>query len=249
MFDLVMHHIKVLIWFSVLVLLFVNVVETLLCCMLTCGQICVLPFLVSCKICRLCLGDPTGIHLLMEEKPFSSSSRNEGRRNKKKLLKGKNKMAKEEANTIEELAPDSSIDHLDFIGGGDEVMANNEMADVQNTSYDMSKDENDDDYTTSQEVKETELPGVKAKKDNKRKRQLMKEAAQADNRGICYLSRIPPRMDHVKLRHLLSHYGEVQRIYLAPGGRVLLTLVFRSWCQDCICLRCVFFPHTAYSWA
>ncbi|KAJ7970733.1 pre-rRNA-processing protein ESF2 [Quillaja saponaria] len=50
----------------------------------------------------------------------------------------------------------------------------------------------------------------------KRKKKLLKEAAKADKRGVCYMSRIPPHMDHVKLRHILSQYGEIQRIYLAP---------------------------------
>ncbi|XP_002526047.2 pre-rRNA-processing protein ESF2 isoform X1 [Ricinus communis] len=50
----------------------------------------------------------------------------------------------------------------------------------------------------------------------KKKKRLLKEAAQADRRGVCYLSRIPPHMDHVKLRHILCRYGEIQRIYLAP---------------------------------
>ncbi|KAJ9152829.1 hypothetical protein P3X46_026348 [Hevea brasiliensis] len=54
------------------------------------------------------------------------------------------------------------------------------------------------------------------KKKKKNKEQLLKEAAKADKRGVCYLSRIPPHMDHVKLRHILSQYREIQRIYLAP---------------------------------
>ncbi|KAA0037601.1 pre-rRNA-processing protein ESF2 [Cucumis melo var. makuwa] len=50
----------------------------------------------------------------------------------------------------------------------------------------------------------------------KRKKQLLKEAANADMRGICYLSRVPPHMDPLRLRQILSQYGEIQRIYLAP---------------------------------
>lgn len=37
-----------------------------------------------------------------------------------------------------------------------------------------------------------------------------------NKRGIVYLSRIPPHMKPQKLRHLLSQYGEIGRIYLAP---------------------------------
>lgn len=39
--------------------------------------------------------------------------------------------------------------------------------------------------------------------------------AQA-RRGVIYISRVPPFMRPVKLRHLLSHYGEVDRIWLRP---------------------------------
>ncbi|XP_021299147.1 pre-rRNA-processing protein ESF2 [Herrania umbratica] len=59
--------------------------------------------------------------------------------------------------------------------------------------------------------------GVPNKK-KKKKEKLLKEAAEADNRGVCYLSRIPPHMDHVKLRQLLSQYGEILRIYLTPSA-------------------------------
>ncbi|GKD21784.1 pre-rRNA-processing protein ESF2 [Tanacetum coccineum] len=50
----------------------------------------------------------------------------------------------------------------------------------------------------------------------KRKRRLLKEVAKADLRGVCYLSRIPPKMDPLKLRQILSQYGELERIYLTP---------------------------------
>ncbi|XP_028772429.1 pre-rRNA-processing protein esf2 isoform X2 [Neltuma alba] len=53
---------------------------------------------------------------------------------------------------------------------------------------------------------------------NKMKKRLLKEAEKADKRGVCYLSRIPPHMDHLKLRRILSQFGDIQRIYLAPEG-------------------------------
>lgn len=37
--------------------------------------------------------------------------------------------------------------------------------------------------------------------------------------GVCYLSRIPPHMKPLKLRHLLSRYAAIGRIYLAPEGK------------------------------
>lgn len=51
---------------------------------------------------------------------------------------------------------------------------------------------------------------------DKRKRRLLKEAENAEKRGVCYLSRVPPRMDPLKLRQLLSAYGEIGRVYLTP---------------------------------
>lgn len=38
-------------------------------------------------------------------------------------------------------------------------------------------------------------------------------------RGIIYISRIPPGMTPPKVRHLLSNFGEVERIYLQDGRK------------------------------
>ncbi|KAE8710036.1 hypothetical protein F3Y22_tig00110328pilonHSYRG01150 [Hibiscus syriacus] len=76
-------------------------------------------------------------------------------------------------------------------------------------AYDDDKDDGFED--------ETNIPDSQ-NKEKKKKRKSLKEAADADNRGVCYLSRVPPHMDHVKLRQLLSQYGEILRIYLSPSG-------------------------------
>ncbi|KAI3979393.1 hypothetical protein MKX01_001585 [Papaver californicum] len=39
------------------------------------------------------------------------------------------------------------------------------------------------------------------------------------NRGVCYMSRIPPQMDPVKLHQVLSQYGEIDRIYFVPEAK------------------------------
>lgn len=61
---------------------------------------------------------------------------------------------------------------------------------------------------------------VDSKKPERRKdkkmRRFSKEAAMAEKRGVCYLSRVPPHMNPLKLRQILSQYGEIQRIYLVP---------------------------------
>ncbi|KAI3867649.1 hypothetical protein MKX03_036559 [Papaver bracteatum] len=54
------------------------------------------------------------------------------------------------------------------------------------------------------------------KQKKKRKKILLEEAKKARNRGLCYLSRIPPQMDPVKLRQVLLQHGEIDRIYLVP---------------------------------
>ena len=45
-----------------------------------------------------------------------------------------------------------------------------------------------------------------------------KKNAGRHKTGVCYLSRIPPRMKPLKLRHLLSPHAEIRRIYLQPEG-------------------------------
>jgi ESF2/ABP1 family protein len=45
---------------------------------------------------------------------------------------------------------------------------------------------------------------------------LAKFNSKIEQSGVCYLSRVPPFMKHIKLRNLLSKYGEINRIYLAP---------------------------------
>lgn len=77
--------------------------------------------------------------------------------------------------------------------------------------------------STKEESKETMKKSQKAdRKKKKLKEKLLKEATKAVNRGVCYLSRIPPHMDHVRLRQILSQFGEIDRIYLAPEGMFFL---------------------------
>ncbi|KAF6140246.1 hypothetical protein GIB67_000294 [Kingdonia uniflora] len=52
----------------------------------------------------------------------------------------------------------------------------------------------------------------------KRKKRLLEEANDVAKRGVCYLSRVPPRMDPLKVRQLLSEYGDIERVYLKPEG-------------------------------
>ena len=42
--------------------------------------------------------------------------------------------------------------------------------------------------------------------------------ATQERAGIIYISRIPPGMQPTKVRHLMSQYGEVGRVYLQKEG-------------------------------
>lgn len=55
-------------------------------------------------------------------------------------------------------------------------------------------------------------------KDKIKKKRYREDAEREGKHGICYLSRVPPRMDPSHVRQILSQYGEIQRIYLAPEG-------------------------------
>lgn len=44
--------------------------------------------------------------------------------------------------------------------------------------------------------------------------------------GIIYMSRIPPSMNPLKLRNMLSQFGEVGRVFLQPEG-IYLFIFFR----------------------
>jgi ESF2/ABP1 family protein len=44
--------------------------------------------------------------------------------------------------------------------------------------------------------------------------------------GVIYISRIPPGMQPTKVRHLMSQYGEVGRVYLQKEG---ITISMHSW--------------------
>jgi len=46
------------------------------------------------------------------------------------------------------------------------------------------------------------------------------KAAQ-ENAGVIYISRIPPGMQPTKVRHLMSQYGEVGRVYLQKEGMTI----------------------------
>lgn len=57
--------------------------------------------------------------------------------------------------------------------------------------------------------------------------------------GVIYISRIPPGMQPAKVRHLLSQYGEVGRVYLQQEGEIVKScprclLKTTARCEDSI---------------
>lgn len=67
-------------------------------------------------------------------------------------------------------------------------------------------------------------PRIRGTKKSKKVKPLTPEAlekfqAARDKAGIVYLSKIPPFMKPIKIRHLLGKFGEIGRIYLAPEGK------------------------------
>jgi ESF2/ABP1 family protein len=45
--------------------------------------------------------------------------------------------------------------------------------------------------------------------------------ATQEKAGVVYISRIPPGMQPTKVRHLMSQYGEVGRVYLQKEGMMM----------------------------
>ena len=45
--------------------------------------------------------------------------------------------------------------------------------------------------------------------------------AAQETAGVIYISRIPPGMQPTKVRHLMSQYGEVGRVYLQKEGMTM----------------------------
>lgn len=61
---------------------------------------------------------------------------------------------------------------------------------------------------------------MKATSSNKIKKSLLRKDASAytqelSNRGVIYVSRVPPFMKPNKMRNIFEEYGEVTRLYLA----------------------------------
>jgi len=89
-----------------------------------------------------------------------------------------------------------------------------EMADSENgESYYNDEDDDDDDEEEDDIVQPADGPVVKPLS----REELKKFEENQRKKGIIYISRIPHGMTVAKVRHLLSGFGEVERIFLQDG--------------------------------
>lgn len=82
-----------------------------------------------------------------------------------------------------------------------------------------SEQEEVDESADSSDQREDEDTASLAKEQRrkaKRQREAQKFKEDQENRGIIYISKVPPFMKPEKVRHLMGQYGEVDRIYLTP---------------------------------
>ena len=92
------------------------------------------------------------------------------------------------------------------------------------------------------------------KKALKLRARAKKLAAESEERhrkrGVCYLSRVPPHLKPLKLRHMLEQFGVILRVYLAPEGGETITREILRVChhlRDC-CILPLHSSHTPRQW-
>jgi hypothetical protein len=92
---------------------------------------------------------------------------------------------------------------------------------------DMSSEEESVDRTDHGNDNESDADAVPPERVDRKRRgvaaeldpEKLAEFAEADRRrGVVYVSRIPPFMKPIKLRHLLEKFAQIGRVYLAPEG-------------------------------
>lgn len=149
-------------------------------------------------------------------------------RNKKRNL---NNYDSDNSNESDKEEDEDENDEIDNNNGKDdntnnEIKNNNEKGkneekttkDTKNVDsrFQLSEDFDDshDDTEKSLEEKNGTTSNKKVKKPLSAEK-LKKFTVQQEKTGVVYLSRIPPFMKPIKLRHLLSRYAKIGKIYLA----------------------------------
>lgn len=119
----------------------------------------------------------------------------------------------------EELNEEDDYTDNDEDGNDDDIDAGDSEEEEEEDGYHRTKDP-----SSSGNVVSTDKVAVVSRK---RKRPIVDPQTvqeftdQERQKGIVYLSRIPPYMKPVKIRHLLSQNGALGRIYLAPEDPLL----------------------------
>lgn len=120
--------------------------------------------------------------------------------------------AEEEANLRSEEAEDEEREAAETENNEDSEGSEAEQGD-EAEDEDVAKDEEE-----AEDAGEQQQPPAKKAKVVKpmTKKKLEKYQREADKKGVVYMSRIPPGLRPAKLRHILSQYGAVLRIYFVP---------------------------------
>lgn len=93
----------------------------------------------------------------------------------------------------------------------------NDTVEEQERSFDENNTIIEDDETDGNE-QDSEIDDSRPLKPITRE-ELEAFKAKQERAGIIYISRIPPAMRPSKVRHLMSQYGAVGRIYLQREGK------------------------------
>ena len=89
----------------------------------------------------------------------------------------------------------------------------------------MGMSEEEDDFVNDvqndyeEEESEKDVTAKDKRKKQKREAEAIRYKEDQENRGIIYISKVPPFMKPEKVRFLMSQFGEVDRIYLTPEGK------------------------------
>lgn len=94
------------------------------------------------------------------------------------------------------------------------------MSGSSSEERDYSSEEPEDQEPLSEDDQEIQQKDVKNDKVKRKQKKLQKDVEKfkkdQENRGIIYISKVPPFMKPEKVRFLMSQYGDVDRIYLTP---------------------------------
>jgi ESF2/ABP1 family protein len=103
----------------------------------------------------------------------------------------------------------------------EQVVSGSELSEVDDVSQDS--DQEDNIHGLDGEMDADDFSGPKIVKPLTPEALAAFQAAQ-EKAGVIYISRIPPGMQPTKVRHLMSQYGEVGRVYLQKEGMTIRVL-------------------------